>query len=168
MDDCSSGYLPWPVDPATAPVPRPRGGSSKVTASMKLWCRLTRLVIVIGGACLLIMEGTTSGVYSFDDLRRDCPCASCDDAEAGRTGGGLSVLTGPVLRRGRRRLPIITRSGGMPSILRGTTGTTPGSIRTNRFGPSVPATNAGREAHHGKARHPSASNAWRARPCSGQ
>ncbi|HLC21704.1 MAG TPA: gamma-butyrobetaine hydroxylase-like domain-containing protein, partial [Candidatus Methylomirabilis sp.] len=23
-------------------------------------------------------------VYSFDDLRRDCPCASCDDARSKR------------------------------------------------------------------------------------
>ena len=44
-------------------------------------------------------------VYSFDDLRRDCPCASCDDARSRqKTGGGLSVLTGPVLRRGETQV----------------------------------------------------------------
>src|SRR3972149_5052041 len=40
-------------------------------------------------------------VYSFDDLRRDCPCASCDDARSRqKTGGGRSVFTGPALQRG--------------------------------------------------------------------
>jgi len=44
-------------------------------------------------------------VYPFDDLRRNCPCASCDDARSRqKTGGGLSVLTGPVLRRGETQV----------------------------------------------------------------
>jgi DUF971 family protein len=44
-------------------------------------------------------------VYSFDDLRRDCPCAACDDARSKRqTGAGLLVLSGPVLRRGETQV----------------------------------------------------------------
>ena len=44
-------------------------------------------------------------VYSFDDLRRDCPCASCDDARSKRqSAGGLLVLSGPVLKRGETQV----------------------------------------------------------------
>ena len=40
-------------------------------------------------------------VYSFDALRRDCPCASCDDARSKRLNArNLQVLSGPVLKPG--------------------------------------------------------------------
>lgn len=40
-------------------------------------------------------------VYPFDELRRECPCASCDDARTKRQkAGGLLVLSGPVVRPG--------------------------------------------------------------------
>src|SRR5574337_1689876 len=40
-------------------------------------------------------------VYSFDDLRRDCPCASCNDARSKRLSSrDLLVLSGPVLKPG--------------------------------------------------------------------
>jgi DUF971 family protein len=43
--------------------------------------------------------------YMFDDLRRDCPCASCDDARSKRRAeGGLTVLAGPVLKRGEAQV----------------------------------------------------------------
>ena len=64
-------------------------------------------VIVDRQECVLLItwkDGHRS-VYPFDDLRRDCPCASCDDARSRqKTGGGLSVLTGPVLRRGETQV----------------------------------------------------------------
>lgn len=41
-------------------------------------------------------------VYAFDDLRRDCPCASCEDARSKRrSGGGLLVISGPIVKRGQ-------------------------------------------------------------------
>jgi len=40
-------------------------------------------------------------VYPFDHLRRDCPCASCDDARRQRLNTrDLPVLSGPVLKPG--------------------------------------------------------------------
>ena len=40
-------------------------------------------------------------VYPFDDLRRNCPCASCEDVRNKRqAGGGLLVLSGPIVKRG--------------------------------------------------------------------
>ena len=40
-------------------------------------------------------------VYLFDDLRRDCPCASCDDVRSKRlNASNLQVLSGPVLQPG--------------------------------------------------------------------
>jgi DUF971 family protein len=40
-------------------------------------------------------------VYSFDDLRRDCPCASCNDARSRRLQvREIMVLSGPVLKPG--------------------------------------------------------------------
>lgn len=39
--------------------------------------------------------------YPFDDLRRNCPCASCNDARDKRTNTReLLVLSGPVLKPG--------------------------------------------------------------------
>lgn len=42
-------------------------------------------------------------VYGFDVLRRECPCALCNDQrsqQAGPVGLGLTVLTGPILKAG--------------------------------------------------------------------
>ncbi|MBZ0160863.1 DUF971 domain-containing protein [Candidatus Methylomirabilis sp.] len=40
-------------------------------------------------------------VYSFDNLRRDCPCASCNDARNKRLdAGNLLVLSGPIVMPG--------------------------------------------------------------------
>ncbi len=40
-------------------------------------------------------------VYPFDDLRRDCPCASCDDSRSARQDTrNLMVLSGPVVMPG--------------------------------------------------------------------
>jgi len=47
--------------------------------------------------------------YSFDDLRKVCPCADCRTAEEPR--GGLQVLTGPVVRRGEIRIVAISPVG---------------------------------------------------------
>jgi DUF971 family protein len=44
-------------------------------------------------------------VYAFDDLRRDCPCASCDETRKkppARTG--LQVISGPVVKRGEAQV----------------------------------------------------------------
>lgn len=44
-------------------------------------------------------------VYPFDDLRRDCPCASCNDARDKRLNTReLMVLSGPVLQPGEVRI----------------------------------------------------------------
>jgi DUF971 family protein len=40
--------------------------------------------------------------YSFDDLRKICPCADCRNAP--KPQGGLQVLSGPVVRRGEIRV----------------------------------------------------------------
>ena len=40
-------------------------------------------------------------IYSFDNLRRDCPCASCNDARSQRQNAqNLLVLSGPVVMPG--------------------------------------------------------------------
>ena len=40
-------------------------------------------------------------VYPFDNLRRDCPCASCNDTRGQRLNArDLLVLSGPVLKPG--------------------------------------------------------------------
>lgn len=47
------------------------------------------------------------GSYTFDLLRKECPCALCNDLRAKRiTGAGMSltVLSGPVTRPGEIRL----------------------------------------------------------------
>jgi DUF971 family protein len=44
-------------------------------------------------------------VYSFDNLRRDCPCASCNDARSKRPDArNLLVLSGPVVMPGDVRI----------------------------------------------------------------
>jgi len=46
-------------------------------------------------------------LFPFDDLRRECPCASCEEARGKREAAGgrpLVVLTGPVLRRGEAQV----------------------------------------------------------------
>ncbi len=54
---------------------------------------------------IITWQDAHRSVYSFDDLRRDCPCASCDDARSKRqTSAGLLVLTGPVLKRGEAQV----------------------------------------------------------------
>jgi DUF971 family protein len=58
-----------------------------------------------GRILLITWKDGHRSVYSFDDLRRDCPCASCEDARSKRpAGGGLVVLTGSVLKRGEAQI----------------------------------------------------------------
>jgi DUF971 family protein len=67
---------------------------------------LSEIVVDRQGYVLLITwkDGYES-TYPFDDLRRDCPCASCDDARSKRpAGGGLTVLFGLVLKRGETQV----------------------------------------------------------------
>ncbi|MFQ5532386.1 MAG: gamma-butyrobetaine hydroxylase-like domain-containing protein [Candidatus Methylomirabilales bacterium] len=50
--------------------------------------------------------------YSFDELREVCPCADCRTATAEKPqGGGLQVLTGPVIRREEIRIVQISPVG---------------------------------------------------------
>jgi len=42
-----------------------------------------------------------ASLYPFDLLRRECPCALCNDERRSRAAGpGLTLLQGPVLRPG--------------------------------------------------------------------
>jgi DUF971 family protein len=48
------------------------------------------------------LDGHAS-VYSFDLLRRECPCALCNDQRSKQSASGglsLTVLSGPVLKTG--------------------------------------------------------------------
>jgi len=47
--------------------------------------------------------------YPFDDLRKACPCAACRTAK--KPQGGLTVLTGPVIRPGETRITRIEPVG---------------------------------------------------------
>lgn len=56
-------------------------------------------------ALIITWKDGHRSVFSFDDLRRDCPCASCDDARSKRkAGGGLLVLSTPILKRGEAQV----------------------------------------------------------------
>jgi DUF971 family protein len=51
-------------------------------------------------------------VYSFDLLRRECPCALCVDQRAQRQApGALTLMSGPVLRPGDVRLVNVSAVG---------------------------------------------------------
>lgn len=53
-------------------------------------------------------------VYHFDLLRKQCPCAVCNDqrGKAATTGGlSLTVLTGPVLRAGEVQATAVSPVG---------------------------------------------------------
>ncbi len=51
-------------------------------------------------------------VYSFDLLRRECPCALCVDQRAQRQApGALTLMSGPVLRVGDVGLANVTAVG---------------------------------------------------------
>ena len=48
-------------------------------------------------------QGGHESVYGFDLLRRECPCAPCNDQRAKQAASGglsLTVLSGPVLKAG--------------------------------------------------------------------
>lgn len=47
--------------------------------------------------------------YPFDDLRKACPCAACRTVK--KPQGGLTVLTGPVVRPGETRITRIELVG---------------------------------------------------------
>jgi len=53
-------------------------------------------------------------VYPFDLLRRECPCALCNDQRSKRAAGGglsLTVLSGPVLQAGEVQATSVTPVG---------------------------------------------------------
>jgi len=53
-------------------------------------------------------------VYSFDLLRRECPCALCNDQRSKRAVGrglSLTVLSGPVLQAGEVQATSVTPVG---------------------------------------------------------
>ncbi len=47
-------------------------------------------------------QGGHESVYSFDLLRKECPCALCNDRRSQQPAGGISltVLSGPVVKSG--------------------------------------------------------------------
>jgi DUF971 family protein len=52
---------------------------------------------------LVLWQDGHESVYAFDLLRRECPCALCNDQrskQAASSGPGLMVLSGPVLKAG--------------------------------------------------------------------
>ncbi len=59
--------------------------------------------------CVRWRDGHES-LYSFDELRKACPCADCRTTEKPQ-GGELRVLTSPVVRSGEIRIVQISPVG---------------------------------------------------------